>query len=97
MLAAADAPHAWHEYALLLSALHTFNCCKTSIHLLRLRLLLQSRSGLQGLDPFQLVALLLKLLKLDKPTQGDDVADYQQFVASGEARHGSSCVCCFIV
>ncbi|WIA10189.1 hypothetical protein OEZ85_010392 [Tetradesmus obliquus] len=42
----------------------------------------QSRSGLQGLDPFQLVALLLKLLKLDKPTQGDDVADYQQFVAS---------------
>ncbi|KAF6265374.1 hypothetical protein COO60DRAFT_1042114 [Scenedesmus sp. NREL 46B-D3] len=37
---------------------------------------------MQGLDPFQLVALLLQLLKLDKPTQGDDVADYQQFVAS---------------
>jgi hypothetical protein len=36
-----------------------------------------------GLDPFQLVALLLQLLKLDKPQQGDDVADYQQFVASG--------------
>jgi hypothetical protein len=47
---------------------------------------LQSRPGQQGLDPFQLVALLLQLLKLEKPTQGDDVADYQQFVASGEAQ-----------
>eukprot|EP00879_Flechtneria_rotunda_P009263 GHRR01009697.1.p1 GENE.GHRR01009697.1~~GHRR01009697.1.p1 ORF type:complete len:445 (+),score=178.50 GHRR01009697.1:141-1337(+) len=35
-----------------------------------------------GLDPFQLVSLLLRLVKLDKPTEGDDAADFQQFVAS---------------
>lgn len=44
---------------------------------------LQSRAGLPGLDPFQLVAMLLRLTRLTTPTEGDDAADYQQYVASG--------------
>ncbi|KAF8069526.1 hypothetical protein HT031_001643 [Scenedesmus sp. PABB004] len=46
----------------------------------------QSRAGLPGLDPFQLVALLLQLVNMKTegktPTEGDDAADFQQFVAS---------------
>lgn len=43
----------------------------------------QSRAGMPGLDPFQLVAMLLRLTRLTVPKQGDDAQDYQQFVASG--------------
>eukprot|EP00878_Enallax_costatus_P022701 GHUV01024104.1.p1 GENE.GHUV01024104.1~~GHUV01024104.1.p1 ORF type:complete len:535 (+),score=144.39 GHUV01024104.1:216-1820(+) len=41
-----------------------------------------SRTGMLGLDGFQLVSMLSRLVKVPRPTEGDDAADYQQFVAS---------------
>lgn len=45
----------------------------------------QSRSGMPGLDAFQLVDIMMRLTRKEMaiPTQGDDLADFQQFVASG--------------
>lgn len=38
-----------------------------------------------GLDAFQLVDIMMRLTRKEMaiPTQGDDLADFQQFVASG--------------
>lgn len=45
----------------------------------------QSRPGMPGLDAFQLVDIMMRLTRKEMaiPTQGDDLADFQQFVASG--------------
>jgi hypothetical protein len=42
-----------------------------------------------GLDAFQLVDIMVRLTRKDMaiPTAGDDLADFQQFVASGEGAH----------
>lgn len=48
----------------------------------------QSRPGMPGLDPFQLVAMLLQLAQLPelpKDGDGDDAADFLQFISSGAA------------
>lgn len=44
----------------------------------------QSRPGMPGLDAYQLVDVMMRLTKRDMviPTQGDDLADFQQFIAS---------------
>lgn len=49
----------------------------------------QSRSGMPGLDAFQLVDIMVRLTRKDMaiPTAGDDLADFQQFVASGGGTH----------
>jgi len=46
-----------------------------------------------GLDAYQLVDVMMRLTKRDMviPTQGDDLADFQQFIASGEAHAGLHC------
>jgi hypothetical protein len=63
----------------------------------------QSRPGKPGLDAFQLVDILTRLTRTDLPTNGDDAADFQQFVASRESLllvcchmggGGSTLVCC---
>lgn len=44
----------------------------------------QSRPGMPGLDAYQLVDIMLRLTRRDMviPQEGDDLADFQQFIAS---------------
>jgi hypothetical protein len=47
---------------------------------------LQSRPGMPGLDAFQLTDIMMRLTRKEMsiPSYGDDLADFQQFVASGK-------------
>jgi hypothetical protein len=56
---------------------------------------LQSRPGMPGLDAFQLTDIMMRLTRKEMsiPNSGDDLADFQQFVASGKLVLATPRVC----